>query len=312
MEKRKIVPIVYPPGCYGNYLEWVLTTLISDCEISPPFNANGNSHRFVGSTIYNNYATVPLIPEPLIPAWEEYMLSAAPRPIMRLHPKQIATELVSENIETILRSVDRVVQIYPSRDSVLLIINNMFTKVWKDWWDHHITHNLIDINRIYKNWNIDSSTPIKDIPIWVKREFLSYYLMPAFHSQLDWYLPDIWSHPRCCTIFVNELLWNFEFIVSRIQKHTNLKFVRPISDLVPYHQTMLSMQVHVNQDRLCKKIMESILTNTDFDWSDQELPLASQIWIQWELRNLGYELRCHGLDLFPTNSVYLQELTYKL
>jgi len=33
--------------------------------------------------------------------------------------------------------------------------------------------------------------------------------------------------------------------------------------------------------------------------------------IQWQLRNQGYEIQCHGLDMFPTNSVQLRKLIYK-
>jgi predicted nuclease with RNAse H fold len=44
----------------------------------------------------------------------------------------------------------------------------------------------------------------------------------------------------------------------------------------------------------------------------EPLPLPSEAWIQWQLRNLGYELRCHGLDMFPTNSVQLRELLYRV
>jgi hypothetical protein len=42
------------------------------------------------------------------------------------------------------------------------------------------------------------------------------------------------------------------------------------------------------------------------------LPLASEAWIQWQLRNLGWEIKCHELDIFPTNSVYLKELLYHI
>lgn len=38
---------------------------------------------------------------------------------------------------------------------------------------------------------------------------------------------------------------------------------------------------------------------------------GSEAWIQWQLRNLGYEIQCHGLDKFPTNSVHLHELLYQ-
>jgi hypothetical protein len=40
--------------------------------------------------------------------------------------------------------------------------------------------------------------------------------------------------------------------------------------------------------------------------------LASESYVQWQLRNLGYEIQCHELDKFPTNSVHLKELLYTI
>ena len=78
--------------------------------------------------------------------------------------------------------------------------------------------------------------------------------------------------------------------------------------MIPYHIKMLSLQKWTTQDQLCKKIIDSITSNQLFNWSDQQLPLPSQSWIQWQLRNLGYEIKCHGLDIFPTNTTQLVDL----
>jgi hypothetical protein len=98
--------------------------------------------------------------------------------------------------------------------------------------------------------------------------------------------------------------------MSQLQKHFDLEFVKPISDLLPYHEKNLQLQTHTNQDQLCKNIVDSVVNNIEFDWSNQTLPLASEAYVQWQLRNLGYEIRCHELDKFPTNSVHLKELLY--
>jgi len=50
------------------------------------------------------------------------------------------------------------------------------------------------------------------------------------------------------------------------------------------------------------------LTDKDTVWDP--LPLPSEVWIQYRLRELGYEIRCHGLDIFPTTSVQLKKLLY--
>ena len=74
---------------------------------------------------------------------------------------------------------------------------------------------------------------------------------------------------------------------------------------------MLELQRYQNQDQLCQDIVDNTLNNTYFDWRDQEVPLASQAWIQWQLRNLGWEIKCDGLDTWPTNSIQLKNLIYQ-
>jgi hypothetical protein len=75
---------------------------------------------------------------------------------------------------------------------------------------------------------------------------------------------------------------------------------------------MLSLQQNIEQDQLCHQIIDATVSNKLFDWSNQVLPLASQSWIQWQLRNQGWGIKCHELDVFPTNSESLEKLLVKI
>jgi len=132
--------------------------------------------------------------------------------------------------------------------------------------------------------------------------------MPSWFDQVEWYHPGRWHHARCQLVLTNELLYNFESTIQKLQKFCNLEFKKNIADLVPLHDTMLSLQPYLSQDQLCHNIVNHTLTNQLFEWRD--IPLPSQSWVQWKLRKLGYEIRCYGLDMFPTNSVQLRELLY--
>jgi hypothetical protein len=167
----------------------------------------------------------------------------------------------------------------------------------------------VSADYIYDHWPVSRNTPLHEVPVWVRREFLSFYLMPAWQDQVEWYLPDHWQNSQCYTVLIGDLFHNFENTLHRLQQHCNLKFQRPVDELLPYHAQMLSLQRFANQDQLCTKIIQAIETNTELTWDP--LPMASQAWLQWQLRNLGYEIKCHGLDIFPINSVQLQELLYQ-
>jgi hypothetical protein len=303
MTKKKInetIPIVFNGGAYGTYLEWLLTTLTTDCPVVDPFTKSGNSHRYQGRHLID------------MRGWNEYVNTAdTASKFVRLHPKSSTTESISANLKTILSSVDRCIYIYPDNDSMLLVINNYFSKIWKDWWVHQIS-NEIGLEKIYDNWPIDPGLPVDQIPVWIQREFLSYYLMPSWYNQVEWYHLDTWQDRQCTTILVNQLLDDIEGTLYQIQKDTGLTWTKSVNDIFPMHQKMLSLQQHRNQDQLCQDIIKSVITNAavGMDWTDIDLPLASQSYIQYELRNLNFEIECHNLDNFPTNSVHLKSIIY--
>ena len=297
MHVKDTIPIAFSVGSYGTYLEWVLTTLSVDQHIDPPFSDTGSSHLFLGNHVENNAG------------WLRYLQGDQQHRFVRFHPKEKKYQSLSANLNQVLDSVDRMIYLYPDADSTLLVINNWLSKVRKDWWAHDIV-SAQGLEKIHVNWPSCAGQSADDIPAWVRREFLSFYLIPAWQDQVEWYHPDAWHDSRCMIITVSELLYNFESCLSKLQQFANLSFKKNISEILPYHEIMLELQQHRTQDQLCKNIVETTINDSMFDWTGQEIPLPSQSWIQWRLRNLGWELACDGLDTWPTNSVQLKKLLY--
>lgn len=292
------VAIAYSGGLYGTYLEWCLTTLTSQIPIQAPFTEVGNSHKFRGVHVNN------------IEGWNHYINNNVRYPFVRLHPKTKKEESLDSNLTLLCNTARSVIHLYPDRDSMLLCLNNYTTKVHPDWWGMTLERNHVEAQSVYHNWSVDQHTPFQQIPTWIRREFLSLYLMPAWFAQLEWYHPDRWQNSKALVVTAKKLLFDFENTLLDIQQHCNLDFVRPISELVPYHEKNLTLQSNLEQDELCKNILNAVLSKTYFEWNS--LPLASEAWIQWQLRNLGFEIHCHGLDMFPLNSVHLKELLYSV
>ena len=296
---KHTIPIAFSGGSYGTYLEWALTYLTTDQLLPLPFTDSGSSHLFAGNHVED------------IDVWRDYKKKNKFNQFARLHPKISQQQSLTANLEEILDSVDCMIHLYPDSNSQLLVINNWISKVRKDWWDQEVK-TAIGSDRIYSNWPVDPNTPIDQIAPWIQREVLSYYLMPAWQDQVEWYHPDQWHDSRCLVILVGDLIANFEHCIARIVDHCGLTLVKPLHSISQFHKQMLSLQPYLNQDQLCSDIIDHTLNNQTFDWTDQPVPLASQAWIQWQLRNLGWEIRCHGLDSWPTNSVQLKNLIYKL
>lgn len=288
------IAIVYTGGAYGTYLEWCLITLTSDIEIRPPFTSKGNSHHFPGHVLKD------------IEGWKNFVATGSQLPFVRFHPKTRKEHSLSSNLDYVCNTAQSVVYLYP--DTALLTVNNWMTKTCKDWWANQLTKQ-IDYNLIYQNWSVDPATPFDQVPYWIQREFLSFYLMPAWYDQVEWNHLETWSHPNCCVVTVGQLLHDFENSIHRIKTHCNLQFKKDVAELVPFHQQNLKLQKYITQDQICNQIIDAIVNNQLFEW--EPLPLGSEAWVQWQLRNLGYEIMCNELDIFPTNSVQLRKLLYQ-
>lgn len=291
------VAIAFHGGTYGTYLEWCLTTLTSDIPVRSPVNGKGASHNFVGLHLED------------FDGWQKFVASNTQAPFVRFHPKTKKDHKLSSNLDHVCKNAQSVIYLYPDADSILLSVNNRITKTFDDWWATELLNN-IDVAQVYQNWPITSDTPLDQIPLWIQREFLSYYLMPAWFDQVEWNHLTNWSHPNACIVTVSELLFDFETTMHKLQNHCKLDYVKHVSELLPYHAENLNQQTHLGQDQICKRIVNSITNRTDFDW--ETLSFGSEVWIQWELRNCGLEIKCNGLDKFPTSSVQLRELLYPI
>lgn len=291
--------ILYNGGAYGTYLQWVLTTLVSPNEIVSPFTNTGSSHLFNGNHL-NTPGSL---------RWNKTVNQSTFLQFARAHPKIHEDDSITDKINIALESFDQIIYCYPDQKSILLNINNVFSKVWEDWVENRLQDPVFAEN-LYSNWNISPTTSSKDIPTWIIREILSYNLMPSWNREVEWFFPNTWNHQKCKFVFITDLLYNFKKVVTEIQEFCQINFKTDIDQLLPYHTQMLSLQNHLTQDKLCANIIDSVFTSQRMHWDS--LPLPSQSWIQWQLRNLGYEIKCNGLDIFPTNSVQLQELIYKV
>lgn len=289
------IAIAFAPGTYGTYLEWCLSSLTSDTLLNSPLTKVGNSHNFKGAHLIT------------IDGWKDFLSASSDAPFVRFHPKHLKEHDLSKNLDSVCRDAQSVIYIYPHVDHVLLCVNNFISKIWKDWWACQLIH-TIDRDVIYQNWPVSIDTPLEKIPLWIKREFLSYYLMPAWFDQVEWYHLDTWTNPKACIVTTKDLLFEFESTLTKIQNHCKLNYVKPISSLLPHHRQNLELQANLLQDQLCKKIINCVLSDTSFSWD--KLPLGSESWLQWELRNRGWEIRCDGLNEFPTNSLDLNKILY--
>lgn len=296
---KNTLAIAFNAGAYGTYLEWVLNNLVTKDSISSPFTAVGNSHRSRFGHHLND-----------MDGLARYSESTLNYPTIRLHPKTHKQHNLQKNLDEILRAVSHLVLLYPSRDHELFCVCNYMTKVWPDQhcFDGPMSHANID--DIRNRWPTDNIKDMRTMPVWIQREHMSLDLFNSWRDQVEWYLPDIWHHPRALIVTTGDLLYDFESTMIKIMQYWGKDLSRSLKELIPYHDEMLSLQIHKDKDKTCESILKSVLDNFDaWHWGD--LCLISQAWIQHRLRIMGYELRCHELNHFPQDTLSLKALIYK-
>ena len=299
---KNLLTIAYNGGAYGTYLQWAINSLVDTQPLHDPYTSVGNSHNSkFKSNFSDNINLDSFLKNTNID--EKF-------PIIRLHPKDKENPCLKKNLESILNHTSHLILIYPDRSHELFCVCNYMTKIWKT---HHYDGPMkyIDHNDIYKNYTISCDTELQNIPLWIQREHMSFNLFSSWHDQVEWYFPDVWSHERALIITTKDLLENFQDTMKKILRFWNKQPVRDISDLLPLHNKMLSLQTNLGKDQHCQDVIDSVLNNNPH-WHWGELCLPSQAWIQYQLRSQGYELMCQDLNHFPTNTTDLKAVTYKL
>jgi hypothetical protein len=168
----------------------------------------------------------------------------------------------------------------------------------------------IDPQDIFQGYGIDPGTDLCTIPLWIQREHMSFNLFTSWHDQVEWYFPDRWHDSRALVISTKQLFDDFENMLIGIESFWGGKYQRAIADLFPLHGKMLSLQKNLGKDQICDDILKRTLNDHDHK-EFGELCLVSQAWIQYKLRENGYELRCHELNDFPTHTEHLTSLIYR-
>lgn len=292
---KKTLAIAFNGGAYGTYLGWLLNVLVKNDHITSPFTNVGNSHN---SRLEQHLLDIDGV--------LAYFDQDQEFETVRFHPKTEENHSLKHNLELSLNGFEKMILLYPDKDHEILCVNNYLTKVFTlDMYQGALQH--VNANDIYNNFPIDRSIALKDIPRWIQREHASYWLFDSWRNQIEWYFPDHWNHPRCLIITVSELLHNVEATLEKIFYFWGKRPVRNIKDILPWHHDMLKLQQHLGQDRLCKDIVNSVINNTDpMTW--QTLPLASEAWIQRQLREYSIDIQCHELDTFPQDTESLKKI----
>jgi hypothetical protein len=154
-------------------------------------------------------------------------------------------------------------------------------------------HNIMQWNKNYSHW--DQMRP------WELREWFSLFYVQWVQ---EWVNSIEHVNSTFLKIKNTDILFDTKNIFLKIIDFCNLTLSKNLDSFV--HEWITKQQYIVTEFNLLDQIVEHTINNQEFFWSP--ISIISEAIIQQRLRNTGYEIRCDGLDIFPTDSKTLYSL----
>ena len=147
------------------------------------------------------------------------------------------------------------------------------------------------------------------IPVWQLREMISFEHHTLLHNTTKLYQPS--AESGVINVSIRELVDHFQTTVTRLFKELDLPMTR-YDQFDRVESEWLGHENFIGTHQLCLDIVSNTLAGNTFEWSADQLTLIDEAYVQYLLRQHQLELRCYGLDTFPTNSVQLKQLLYSV
>jgi len=273
-----MIKICFPPGCYGSYLSRCLYnyTNLRETEIDEfAFGEYGSSHDHRDSPKTDNKIQID-----------------------HLNSKISFTHL------------DTTVVILPCDNHRLDYFNNQFIKQNQSqivkYLDLVIGKENIEF-KLQKGWDYNNKLD-KLIPTWILREFIALWIADCFDDAYS--VEQYQKVPHKISITTQDIFLNFSDTIFRICQAVGLTVDIDDEIILKNHLKFLQAQKYHQSQIRCEKWCDDILKenaslnpcNTIFDES----------YVQYFLREQGFEIQCHDLDEFPKTSTELSKIIYKL
>jgi hypothetical protein len=159
-------------------------------------------------------------------------------------------------------------------------------------------HNIVNWNKNYTHW--------EQMKPWELREWLSIFYPGPAHELTDVQYQVVGND--WLKITNTDILYNTKESLLRIINHCGLTNNRDLTEFVTKWQK--AQQYIVDEFNLLDQIVNHTIANQPLEW--QPINIVAEAIVQQRLRARGYEIRCDGLDIFPTSAIMFNTLLEKV
>lgn len=289
-----MIHVIFVPGMFGSMIEHVLRAhTIEGDGVSAEIRNDGSMHTFKKQLhiadwnfSVDNLPTDAWITTPIYPTNE-------------LHLPEVLKKLknFSSSWDT-----DKKILIYA--DSVESAERNMLFQYYKiaiglgmglDIFASINKHSVKNWNPFYQSWH--------DMQTWELREWFSLFY-PGWIS--EWMNSVDKVDNSFLTISNSSIMDNPVDALLTIMSFCNLTAKNKFAFFDFLKKYRSAQQYIIDEYNLTKDIVNAVLENRTMSWAP--LNIISESIIQQRLREKGHEIKCDGLDVFPTDSNTLYNL----
>ena len=291
-----MIHVFFVPGMFGTTIEYIIRSYSNELTpVDGKILANGSLHSFKKPAHFNNTEHIDNffktgravdVTTPTYPFKEQKL------PEILKHFNQIDT------------FSDACLLMYA--DSTNSAELNMLFQYHKisiglkfglDIFCHGNEHNITAWDPAYQHWS--------DMEAWQIREWISLFYIPWTQA---WTESVEQVGPQFLTVKNTDFLSNPVDTADRIFAHCRLTQKPGLNEFL--RQWQQAQQYIVNEFKLLDQIVECAIANRPLEW--QPINIIAEAIVQQRLRAKGYEIRCDGLDKFPTDAIMFNTLLEKV
>lgn len=290
-----MINIFFVAGTFGSTVEYVLRSHTKEYSIDPiSVSADGSMHTMKWLSHHNSLTGLKYY-------FENYKNSNDI--VTTGYPSQDATlsEMLIES-KKYITTQDRNILIYCdgmefAEQNLLFLYHKLaagkVVRVGLVTFTGNNKHDFSGWNANYKTW--------KDLQPWEFREWFSLYYPKVL---VDWSNSVNLIDNSFLPVSGNDILYNTTTTLLKIIEFCNLTVNK---DLTPFVEEWQSKQQYILQEyKTVCTIVDCAIKKQPYTWTD--LNIIAESIVQQRLRQQGFEIKCNGLNQFPTNSLDLHAL----
>lgn len=294
-----MIHIVFVPGMFGSTIEFIIQNFSKEYEsINADVLQDGSMHSFKKKNHWYDLAQMQLFYQsgPINPT----TITSITYPHTNHHLPEIVQSLYSFSGLT-----DKKLLVYAnSFDAAEINLLFQYYKISIGLPKLGIDIFFKGVNG-YTRWN-PTYTSWQDMKPWELREWFSIFYPDSLQ---EWIISKDQVDDTFLKISTQEILSNTKESFERIIEHCELTL--DSNGLAEFAVKWRDAQQYIiNEYNLLMQIVDDTMLNRKLTW--RPLNLIAEVIIQRHLRVKGYEIRCDGLNTFPTDSKTLYNLLEKI